>query len=95
MELKVNDELVDSVDIAPFRGGVTATQLFELTRGEGTYEVEVEGCTDSFTVSTPEPPFWMRPGIIAARVRAIIVIIVVAAILYANWKGILPKLPIT
>ena len=93
VELKVNDELVDSVDITPFGGGVTATQLFELTRGEGTYEVEVEGCTDSFTVSTPEPPFWMRPGIIAARVRAITVIIVVAAILYANWKGLLPKIP--
>ena len=67
VELKVNGEVVDSVDIAAFGGippdydQVTATQFFELTRGEGTYEVEVEGFTESFTVVIPEPPFWNLP----------------------------------
>jgi len=43
-------------------GGASATVLFELTRGEGTYEVEVEGFTDSFTVNQ-EPSFWDKiPG---------------------------------
>jgi hypothetical protein len=59
VELKVDGEVVDSVEIPPFGSvypnyyRVTATQFFELTRGEGTYQVEVEGMTDSFTVITP------------------------------------------
>jgi len=62
-ELKVNGRVVDSVEIPSFGGGVTATQFFELTRGEGTYEVEVEGLTGSFTVVKPEPSFWDKiPG---------------------------------
>ena len=95
VDLKVNGEVVDSVDIAAVGGvppdydQVTATQFFELTRGEGIYEVEVAGMTDSFTVITPEPPFWMRPGNVAVM---IVIIIAVAAILYANWKGILPPI---
>ena len=62
VELKVNGEVFDSEEIPPFGGGVTATQLFELTRGEGTYEVEVDGLTDSFTVN-PKLSFWDKiPG---------------------------------
>ncbi|GAH59648.1 unnamed protein product, partial [marine sediment metagenome] len=68
VELKVNGEVVDSVNIAAFGGippdydQVTATQFFELTRDEGTYEVEVEGLTSSFTVK-PKPSFWDKiPG---------------------------------
>jgi len=96
VEIKLNGEVVDSVDIGPFGGvppdydQVTATQFFYFTMDEGTYEVEVEGLTGSFTVvATPEPPFWMRPGF---AVGIIIVVIVAAAILYANWKGMLPSL---
>jgi len=62
VELKVNGEVFDSEEIPPFGGGVTATQLFELTMGEGTYEVEVDGLTDSFTVN-PKLSFWDKiPG---------------------------------
>jgi uncharacterized OB-fold protein len=83
VELKVNGEVVDSVDIAAFGGippdydQVTATQFFELTRGEGTYEVEVEGFTESFTVVIPEPPFWNRPEF-AISVIGIVVAVAVA-----------------
>ena len=63
VELKVDGEVVDSVVIPPFGGGVTATQFFNLTRSEGIYEVEVEGLTGSFTVVKPEPSFWDKiPG---------------------------------
>ncbi len=87
-ELKLNGRVVDSVEIPSFGGGVTATQFFELTRGAGTYDVEVEGLTGSFTVfTTPEPPFWTSPEF----VMVVSVIIAAAVILYAYWKGILPS----
>jgi hypothetical protein len=87
VELKVNGEVVDSVDIAAFGGippdydQVTATQIFELTRGEGTYEVEVEGFTESFTVVIPEPPFWNRPEFAIAVIGIGITVAVVGYIL--------------
>ena len=62
-ELQLNGRVIDSVEIPSFGGGVTATQFFELTRGEGTYEVEVGGLTGSFTVARAEPSFWDKiPG---------------------------------
>ncbi len=55
VELNVNREVVDSKEVT-LGGGASETVLFELTRGEGAYEVEVEGFTESFTVNTqPEP----------------------------------------
>ena len=61
VELKVDGEMIDSKGVT-LEGGASATVLFELTRGEGTYEVEVEGFTDSFTVNQ-EPSFWDKiPG---------------------------------
>ena len=50
VELKVGGEVVDSKRVT-IEEGASATVLFELTRGEGAYEVEVEGFTDSFTVN--------------------------------------------
>jgi len=88
-DLKVNGRVVDSVEIPSFVGGVTDTQLFELMKGEGTYDVEVNGLTGSFTVfTTPDPPFWTSP----VFVMVVSVIIAAAVILYANWKGMLPFL---
>jgi hypothetical protein len=95
VELKVNGEVVDSVDIAPFGGvppdydQVTATQLFffQLTRGEGTYQVEVEGLTETFTVSKkPAQPFWTQP-IYVAGILIVIAIASAGAIIYLVWKG--------
>jgi len=61
VELKVDREVIDSREVT-LEGGASATVLFELTRGEGTYEVEVESFTDSFTVN-PKPSFWDKiPG---------------------------------
>jgi beta-lactamase superfamily II metal-dependent hydrolase len=61
VELKVDGEVTDSKGVT-LEGGASATVLFELTRGEGTHEVEVEGFTESFTVN-PKPSFWDRiPG---------------------------------
>ena len=61
VELKVDGEVIDSKGVT-LEGGASATVLFELTRGEGTYEVKVEGFTDSFTVN-PKPSFWDKiPG---------------------------------
>jgi PKD repeat protein len=61
VELKVNGEVVDSKEVT-LEDGASETVLFELTRGEGTYEVEVEGVTDSFTLN-PKPSFWDKiPG---------------------------------
>ena len=62
VELKVDGEVIDSKE-ATLRGGASATILFELTRGEGTYEVEVEGFTESFMVNAkPEPEPGGIPG---------------------------------
>ncbi len=61
VELKVSGEVIDSKGVT-LEGGASATVLFELTRGEGTHEVEVEGFTESFTVN-PKPSFWDKiPG---------------------------------
>jgi hypothetical protein len=61
VELKVDGEVIDSKEVT-LGGGASETVLFEVTRGEGTYEVEVEGFTDSFTVNT-QPSFWDKiPG---------------------------------
>jgi len=78
VELKVDGEVVDSKGVT-LEGGASATVLFELTRGEGTHEVEVERFTDSFTVN-PKPTFWDKiPGfpyesIILGLIAAIIII---------------------
>ena len=62
VELKVNGEVADSKEVT-LAGGVSETILFELTRGEGTHEVEVEEFTESFTVNTqPEPEQRGIPG---------------------------------
>jgi len=93
VELKVNGEVVDSADIAAFGGMppdydlVTATQFFELTRGEGTYEVEVEGLTGSFTVVKPKSPFWNSTEFVLAVFVGIIGIIGITAILWR--RGVL------
>ena len=61
VELKVDGEVIDSKGVT-LEGGASATVLFELTRGEGTHEVEVEGFTESFTVN-PQPSLWDKiPG---------------------------------
>jgi hypothetical protein len=80
VELKVNGHVVDSVEIPPFGGGVTATQFFELTRGEGTYEVEVEGLTGNFSVFKPEPAFWDKiPGFpYVSIIMGLIVVIIIS-----------------
>lgn len=55
VELKVDGEVVDSKEVT-LGGEASETVLFELTRGEGAYEVEVEGFRESFTVNAqPEP----------------------------------------
>jgi len=78
VELKVDGEVVDSKEVT-LGGGASATVLFELTRGEGTHEVEVEGFTESFTVN-PKPSLWDKiPGfpyesIILGLIAAIIIL---------------------
>ena len=78
VELKVDGEVVDSKGVT-LEGGASTTVLFELTRGEGTHEVEVEGFTESFTVN-PKPSFWDKiPGfpyesIIIGLIAVIIII---------------------
>jgi hypothetical protein len=78
VELKVDGEVIDSKGVT-LEGGASATVLFELTRGEGTHEVEVVGFTDSFTVN-PLPSFWDKiPGfpyesIILGLIAVIIII---------------------
>lgn len=64
VELNVNGEVIDSKEVT-LEGGAAETVLFELTRGEGRYEVEVEGFTESFTVNIkpePEPEPRSIPG---------------------------------
>ncbi|GAH58878.1 unnamed protein product, partial [marine sediment metagenome] len=78
VELKMDGEVIDSKEVA-LEGGGSATVLFELTRGEGTYEVEVEGFTESFTIElAEETPFWMQPIYVAG----ILIVIVSAGVIY-------------
>jgi PKD repeat protein len=56
VELVLDGIVVGSEEITPLGGGMTATVVFELTRGEGTYQVEVDGLTGSFTVKAPPEP---------------------------------------
>jgi len=83
VELKVDGYVVDSQEVT-LEGGASVCVLLELTRGEGTYDVEVEGMTDGFTVSAlPEPPFWTRPGNVAV---ILIIIISVSGMIYILRK---------
>ena len=62
VELELDGEVIDTEEVT-LEGDASAVISFELTRGEGTYEVEVEGLTGSFTVVKPEPSFWDKiPG---------------------------------
>ncbi|MBA7647100.1 hypothetical protein ES703_54870 [subsurface metagenome] len=82
-ELKLNGRVIESVYLPSFGGvypdydQVTATQFFELKRGEGTYEVEVGGLTGSFTVFISEPPFWTSPEFVMGVIAIIICIIAI------------------
>ena len=78
VELRVDGEVIDSKGVT-LEGGASATVLFELTRGEGTHEVEVEGFTESFTVN-PKPSFWdnisgFQYGLIIVGLLAVIIIL--------------------
>jgi len=58
LELVLDGVVVGSEDITSLGGGMTVTVVFELTRGEGSYTVEFDGLTGSFTVKAlPEPEF--------------------------------------
>ncbi|MBA7599950.1 hypothetical protein ES703_06996 [subsurface metagenome] len=84
VELRVDGEVVDSKGVT-LEGGASATVLFELTRGEGTYEVEVEGFTDSFTVN-PKPSFWDKiPGFPYESI--ILGLVVVVIIIWRSHKS--------
>ena len=61
VELKVDGEVVNMKQ-GTLEGGASATVLFELTRGEGTYEIEVEGFTESFTVVSKTSIWDKIPG---------------------------------
>ena len=90
VELVLEGSVVGSEEITPLEGGMTATVVFELTRGEGTYQVEIEDLTETLIVSEiPIVPFWMQPGTIAG---IIIIIVSVSAIVYLRWKGRFPTI---
>lgn len=63
VELKIDGEVVDS-ETATLAGGASATISFEVLRGAGTYQVEVDGLTGSFTVSVKPVSFWLQPAYI-------------------------------
>jgi hypothetical protein len=75
-DLKVNGRVVESVEIPSFEGGVTATQFFELTRGEGYYEVAVDWLTGSFRVWIPGDEYRESTMIVVAIILCIVVIFV-------------------
>jgi hypothetical protein len=85
VELKVGGEVIDSKEVT-LGGGASETVLFEVTRGEGTYGVEVKGFTDSFTVNTqpePEPePEPEQKGIPGFPYVSVILGFVLARLLY-------------
>jgi hypothetical protein len=80
VEFEVDGHVIDSQEVT-LEGGASVTVLFELTRGEETYEVEVEGFTESFTVVIPEPPFWNRPEFAMAVIGIAIAVAVAGYIL--------------
>ena len=82
VELKVDRYVVDSEEVT-LEGGESVTVLFELTRVEGTYEVE--GLTDGFTVFTlyVAAPFWMQPGYMAG---ILILILALGASIYVMYR---------
>jgi len=84
VKLKLDGIVIDSEEVT-IEGGDSITTSFEVTRDEGTYTVEVEGLTGTFTIApTQEPPFWMQPGYIAGIV---IVVTSAGAVIYYIWKS--------
>jgi hypothetical protein len=81
VELKVNGSVEDSQEVT-LEGGASITILFELTRGEGTYQVEVEGFTESFTVViTESPPLMPSEYVVPVMVGVVIAVAVVGYML--------------
>jgi PKD repeat protein len=88
VDLKVDGLVVDSETVT-LAGGASATVSFELTRGVGSYIVEVDSLTGRFEVKAPPPPppptvsIWLSPGYIAG-----ILIIFAAAVasVYAIYR---------
>ncbi len=81
VEFKVDEEVIDSREVT-LGGGASETVLFELTRGEGTYEVEVEGFTEIFTVNTQPEAESEQRGIPGFPYMSIILGLVVALIIH-------------
>lgn len=83
INLRVDGSIVDWRTVK-LGGGEQVTIIFNVTRGEGTYEVEVEGLTVGFTVlAYPARPFWTQPGYLALIIVAIIVVV---ATIYALMR---------
>lgn len=87
--LKLNvDGVVTETATVTLDGGDSTTVFFTVTESEGEHTVEVEGLTGSFIVTAPPTvSIWMRPGYVAG---ILIVVIAVATIIYAFWKGKIP-----
>jgi len=85
VRLKLNTVVIDSEEVT-LEGGESITTSFEVTRDAGTYTVEVEGLTGTFTIApTEEQPFWWTsPGYVAGIV---IVVTSAGAVIYYIWKG--------
>ena len=81
VELKVDGEVIDSKE-ATLGGGISETVLFELTTGEGTYEVEVEGFTEIFTVNTQPEAESEQRGIPGFPYVSIILGLLIALIIH-------------
>ncbi len=87
VEFKVDGETIETETVT-LAGGDSTTVTFEETWSAGTYQVNVEDLTKTFTVSEPPtPPLWMQPGALAGIT---LIIIIIAVILYAKSKGKLP-----
>lgn len=84
VKLKLDREVLDTEEVT-LEGDASAVISFELTRGEGTYEVEVEDLTGSFTIDlAEEPPVSISPGYVAGMV---IVVTSAGAVIYYLWKS--------
>ena len=81
VELKVGGDIVDSKGVT-LEGGASETIIFELTSGEGIYEVEVEGFTESFTVNTQPEPEPEQRGIPGFPSVSLILGLLIALIIY-------------
>ncbi|GAG14648.1 unnamed protein product, partial [marine sediment metagenome] len=88
IELKIDGNTFETETVTLPGGSEQRLAYTISSEEEGTHTVNIDGLSESFTV-TEEPPFWTSPGFVTG---IFVVIFAAAALIYLLWKGKFPTI---